>query len=94
MPARDLKGIAEAIGKQIGGGVVALVSVADGKASIVVGVSPDLTGRISAVDLVRAAAAAVGGKGGGGRPDMAQAGGPDGANADAALAAVRAALAG
>ena len=72
---------------------MALVSTAEGKASIVVGVSPDLTGRFSAVDLVRAASAAVGGKGGGGRPDMAQAGGPDGAAADAALAAVRGALA-
>ncbi|MBN8875701.1 MAG: alanine--tRNA ligase [Rhodospirillales bacterium] len=90
---RDLKGLADAIGKQIESGVVALVSTADGKASIVVGVSPDLTGRFSAVDLVRAAAAAVGGKGGGGRPDLAQAGGPDAAQADAALAAVRAALA-
>ena len=92
MPARDLKGLADAIGKQQESGVVALVSTAEGKASIVVGVSPDLTGRFSAVDLVRAASAAVGGKGGGGRPDLAQAGGPDGAKADAALAAVRAAL--
>ena len=74
-------------------GVVALVSTAEGKASIVVGVSPDLTGRFNAVELVRAASAAVGGKGGGGRPDMAQAGGPDGARRDAALAAVRGALA-
>ncbi len=89
---RDLKGLAEAIGKQMESGVVALVSTAEGKASIVVGVSADLTGRISAVELVRAAAAAVGGKGGGGRPDMAQAGGPDGTKADEALAAVRAAL--
>ena len=94
VPARDLKGIAEAITKQIGDGVVALVSTAEGKASVVVGVSPALTGRFSAVDLVRAAAAAVGGKGGGGRPDMAQAGGPDGARADEALAAVRAVLGG
>ena len=94
VPARDLKGLAETIGKQMGGGVVALVSTAEGKASIVVGVSPDLTGRFNAVDLVRAAAAAVGGKGGGGRPDLAQAGGPDGGRAEAALAAVRAALAG
>jgi alanyl-tRNA synthetase len=94
VPARDLKGIAEAIGKQIGGGVVALVSVNEGKASVVVGVSPDLTSRFSAVDLVRAASAAVGGKGGGGRPDMAQAGGPDGTRAEAALAAVRAAIGG
>ena len=78
VPARDLKGLADAIGKQQGSGVVALVSTAEGKASIVVAVSADLTGRISAVDLVRAASAAVGGKGGGGRPDLAQAGGPDG----------------
>ena len=94
VPARDLKGLAETIGKQIGGGVVALVSTAEGKASVVVGVAPELTPRFSAIDLVRAAAAAVGGKSGGGRPDLAQAGGPDGAAADAALAAVRAALAG
>jgi alanyl-tRNA synthetase len=94
VPARDLKGIAETIGKQMGDGVVALVSTAEGKASIVVSVSPELTGRFNAVDLVRAAAAAVGGKGGGGRPDMAQAGGPDAAQADAALTAVRAALGG
>jgi alanyl-tRNA synthetase len=92
VPAKDLKGLADAIGKQQGSGVVALVSTADGKASIVVAVSPDLTGRISAVDLVRAASAAMGGKGGGGRPDLAQAGGPDGTRADEALAAVRAAL--
>ena len=92
VPAKDLKGLADAIGKQQGSGVVALVSTAEGKASIVVAVSADLTGRISAVDLVRAAAAAVGGKGGGGRPDLAQAGGPDGDKADEALAAVRAAL--
>ena len=94
VPARELKTIAEAIGKQIGEGVVALVSTADGKASVVVGVSPGLTDRVSAVELVRVAAAAVGGKGGGGRPDMAQAGGPDGGRADAALEAVRGALAG
>jgi alanyl-tRNA synthetase len=89
VPARELKGLAEAILKQMEGGVVALVSSAEGKASIVVGVSPDLTGRFSAVDLVRAASAAVGGKGGGGRPDMAQAGGPDGELADDALDAIR-----
>ena len=93
IPARDLKGLADAIGKQLGTGVVALVSTAEGKASIVVGVSQDLTGRFNAVELVRAASVAVGGKGGGGRPDMAQAGGPDGARADDALAAVRGALA-
>jgi len=93
VPARDLKGLADAILKQLGSGVVALVSTAEGKASIVVGVSADMTGKISAVDLVRAAAAAVGGKGGGGRPDMAQAGGPDAGQADAALDAIRAVLA-
>ncbi len=92
VPARDLKGLADAIAKQQGSGVVALVSTAEGKASIVVAVSPDLTGRISAVDFVRAGAAAVSGKGGGGRPDLAQAGGPDAAKADDALAAIRAAL--
>jgi alanyl-tRNA synthetase len=78
----------------MGSGVVAIVGVtAEGKAGIVVGVTPDLTARFSAVDLVRAGAEALGGKGGGGRPDMAQAGGPDGSKADAALAAVEAALA-
>jgi alanyl-tRNA synthetase len=89
----DLKSLADTILKSIGPGVVALVSTADGKASIVVGVSNDLTATHNAVTLVRAAAEAVGGKGGGGRPDMAQAGGPDAAQADAALDAVRAALA-
>jgi alanyl-tRNA synthetase len=92
VPAKDLKGLADAILKQQENGVVALVSTAEGKASIVVAVSSDLTGRINAVDLVRAASAAVGGKGGGGRPDLAQAGGPQGDRADEALAAVRAAL--
>ncbi len=89
IPPKDLKGVAEAIGAGMGSGVVAVVSTADGKASIVVRVSEDLTARLSAVDLVRAASAAVGGKGGGGRPDLAQAGGPDGAHADAALDAIR-----
>ena len=93
VPARELKSLADAISKQLGSGVVALVSTAEGKASIVVGVSQDLTGRFNAVELVRAASTAVGGKGGGGRPDMAQAGGPDGTRADDALAAVRGALA-
>jgi alanyl-tRNA synthetase len=94
VPAKDLKALADAILKQMEEGVVALVSTADGKASIVVGVSPALTGKINAVELVRVAAAAVGGKGGGGRPDLAQAGGPDAAQADAALDAIRAAIAG
>jgi alanyl-tRNA synthetase len=73
--------------------VVAIVGVTDdGKAGLVVGVTPDLTSRFSAVDLVRKGAEALGGKGGGGRPDMAQAGGPDGSKADAALAAIAQAL--
>jgi alanyl-tRNA synthetase len=93
MPAKDLKGLADDLKKQIGSGVVALISVADGKASVVVGVTDDLMGRISAVDLVRAGSMALGGKGGGGRPDMAQAGGPDGARADEALKAIEDALA-
>ncbi|MCC7281660.1 MAG: alanine--tRNA ligase [Acetobacteraceae bacterium] len=93
VPARDLKGLADELRRAQGGGVVALVSTEGGKASIVVSVAEELTARLSAVDLVKAAASAVGGKGGGGRPDMAQAGGPDAANAEAALAAVRAAIA-
>ena len=92
MPAKDLKGLADDLKGQVGSGVVALVSVTDGKASLVVGVTDDLTDRVSAIDLVRAGAAAVGGKGGGGRPDMAQAGGPDGAQGAAALAAIETAL--
>ena len=72
---------------------MALVARADGKASIVVGVTDDLAGRFNAVDLVRLGAEALGGKGGGGRPDMAQAGGPDAARAEAALAAVERAVA-
>jgi alanyl-tRNA synthetase len=93
VPPRELRALADAVLKTIGGGVAALVSTAEGKASIVVGVSPDLAGRVNAVTLVRAAAEAVGGKGGGGKPELAQAGGPDAANAGAALDAVRAALA-
>ena len=89
---KELKGLADDIKAQIKSGVVALVAVADGKASLVVGVTEDLTGTISAVDLVRAGSAVVGGKGGGGRADMAQAGGPDGDKAQAALDAIEAAL--
>ncbi len=94
IPARDLKGVAEAILKGGTADVAALVSTAEGKASIVVGLGEAARGRADAVALVRAASAAAGGKGGGGRPEMAQAGGPDAALADAALEAVRAALAG
>src|SRR6202042_1771951 len=90
---KDLKSLVDDGKKQIGSGVVAIVGVTeDGKAGIVVGVPADLTGRFNAVELVRKGAEALGGKGGGERPDMAQAGGPDGAKADAALAAIEAAL--
>jgi alanyl-tRNA synthetase len=90
---KDLRSLADEGKKQVGSGVVAIVGVSpDGKAGIVVGVTPDLTARFSAVDLVKKGAEVLGGKGGGGRPDMAQAGGPDGAKADAALAAIAAAL--
>ncbi|MEN3376217.1 MAG: alanyl-tRNA synthetase [Hyphomicrobiales bacterium] len=90
---KDLKSLADEGKKQLGSGIVALVGVTDeGKAGIVVGVTNDLTARFNAVDLVKKGAEALGGKGGGGRPDMAQAGGPDGAKAEAALAAVEAAL--
>jgi alanyl-tRNA synthetase len=90
---KDLKSLADAGKKQIKSGVVAFIAVNDeGKAGVVVGVTDDLTKRFNAVELVKQAAEALGGKGGGGRPDMAQAGGPDGANADAALAAIEAAI--
>jgi alanyl-tRNA synthetase len=93
MPGKELKGLAEAILKGGAADVVALVSSAEGKASIVVGVGEVAKGRADAVALVRAASVAVGGKGGGGRPDMAQAGGPDGDKTEEALAAVKIALA-
>ncbi len=92
VPAKELKGLVDDIKKQIGSGVVAVVSNTDGKASLVVGVTDDLTAKMDAVALVRAGSEAVGGKGGGGRPDMAQAGGPDGSKAAQALAAIKAAV--
>jgi alanyl-tRNA synthetase len=92
---KELKSLADEGKKQLGSGVVALVAQSeDGKGSIVVGVTADLTARYSAVDLVRKASEVLGGKGGGGKPDMAQAGGPDGAKAGDALKAIEAALAG
>jgi alanyl-tRNA synthetase len=94
VPAKDLKGMADEIKKQIGSGVIALASVADGKASLVVAVTEDLTARFSAVDLVRVGSEALGGKGGGGRPDMAQAGGPDGGAVATAIEKIEQALAG
>jgi alanyl-tRNA synthetase len=91
---KDLKSLADEAKATLGSGVVAIAASADGKASLVVAVTPDLVGRFNAVDLVRIGAAALGGKGGGGRPDMAQAGGPEGAKTAEALAAVEGALAG
>jgi alanyl-tRNA synthetase len=93
VPAKELKGMADAMKKQIGSGVVALVARDQGRASLVVGVTADLTDRVSAVDLVKAGSQALGGQGGGGRPDMAQSGGPDAGRAEAALAAIEQALA-
>ncbi|MFN4012107.1 MAG: alanine--tRNA ligase [Pannonibacter sp.] len=91
---KDLKGLADESMAQVGSGVVVLISRAeDGKAAIVTAVAKDLTDRLSAVDLVRIGSEAMGGKGGGGRPDMAQAGGPDGSQADAAVGAIEAHLA-
>jgi alanyl-tRNA synthetase len=90
---RDLKSLADDGKKSLGSGVVTFVGIGeDGKASVVVAVTDDLTARLSAVELVRKASAALGGQGGGGRPDMAQAGGPDGTKAEAALQAVSQAL--
>ena len=90
---KDLKPLADEGKKSLGSGVVVFVGAGeDGKASVVVAVTDDLTKRFSAVDLVRAASAALGGQGGGGRPDMAQAGGPDATKAAEAIAAVKAAM--
>ncbi len=94
VPGKDLKGMADEFKKKLGSGVVALIGVEDGKASAVVGVTEDLSRTLSAVELVKAGVAALGGKGGGGRPDMAQGGGPDAAKASEALKAIEAALAG
>ncbi|GAA0626783.1 MULTISPECIES: alanine--tRNA ligase [Thalassospira] len=94
IPAKELKGMVDELRDQMGSGIVALVSGDGGKASIVVGLTADLTDKYSAVDLVRIGVEKLGGKGGGGRPDMAQGGGSDPAQADAALAAIEAHIAG
>jgi alanyl-tRNA synthetase len=92
---KDLRSLADEGKKRLGSGVVAIVGVTEeGKAGVVVGVTADLTSRFSAIDLVRKGAEALGGKGGGGRADMAQAGGPDGSKAEAALKAIEGALGG
>jgi len=93
MPAGDLKPLADDLKSKLGSGVIALVAVNEGKASLVVAVTDDLTKKFSAVDLVKIGAEALGGKGGGGRADMAQAGGPDGARAGDAVKAIESKLA-
>jgi alanyl-tRNA synthetase len=90
--AKGLRGAVDEAKQRIGSGVAMLVAVNDGRASVAIGVTADLTARLNAVDLTRAAVAALGGQGGGGRADMAQGGGPDGAKATEAIAAVRAAI--
>ena len=92
LPPKELRGAADAIKKEVGQGVVALVAVNDGKAALVVTVSDDLKDQVNAVGLLRAGVAAVGGKGGGGRPDFAQGGGPDGSRAGEAIKAIERAL--
>jgi alanyl-tRNA synthetase len=92
-PAKDLKPMADDLKSKLGSGIVALIATNEGKASIVVGVTDDLTSRVSAVELVRVGAEAMGGKGGGGRPDMAQAGGPNADAANDAVTAIEKALA-
>ncbi len=91
---KDLRALIDEAKAQMKSGIAVFIGVNDGKAAVAVGVTEDLVGTHSAVDLVRVASAEVGGKGGGGRPDMAQAGGPDGSRAEAALDAVRAVLKG
>jgi alanyl-tRNA synthetase len=89
---KELRGLANDAKVRIGSGVVTLLTVNDGRASILIGVTDDLISRFSAVDLVRVGVEALGGQGGGGKPDMAQGGGPDGAKSNDAIAAVRAAI--
>jgi len=93
LDAKELRGLLDQEKQRMGSGVAAIVVVNEGKASIAAAVTDDLTGKVSAVDLVRAGVEALGGKGGGGRPDMAQGGGPDGGKAAEAIAAVKAVLA-
>lgn len=89
---KDLRALVDEAKSKLGSGIAVFVGVNEGKAAVAIGVSKDLVEQYSAVELVKVAAAEVGGKGGGGRPDMAQAGGPDGSKAEAALEAVRAVL--
>src|SRR5207244_12687588 len=89
---KELRSTVDTMKQRVGSGVAALVAVNDGRASVAVGVTDDLAGQVSAVDLVKAAVTALGGQGGGGRPDMAQGGGPDGSKAKEALETIKDAL--
>jgi len=91
---KDLPALIDELKARIGSGAVLIVADTGGKAAVAAGVTADLTARLSAVDLVKAAAEALGGKGGGGRPDMAQAGGADASKADAAIRAAEAVIGG
>jgi alanyl-tRNA synthetase len=86
---KGLRAAVDTMKQRVGSGIAALVAVNEGRASVAVGVTDDLSGEISAVDLVKVAVSTLGGQGGGGRPDMAQGGGPDGAKAKEAMAAVK-----
>jgi alanyl-tRNA synthetase len=89
---KGLRAEVDSMKQRLGSGIAALIAVNDGRASVAVGVTADLSEQVSAVDLVKAAVATLGGQGGGGRPDMALGGGPDGAKAPDAIAAVKDAL--
>src|SRR5207302_8100625 len=89
---KELRSTVDTMKQRVGSGVAALVAVNDGRASVAVGITDDLARILSAVDFVKIAVATLGGQGGGGRPDMAQGGGPDGSKAKEALDAVRSAL--
>lgn len=91
---KDLPPLIDEMKAEMGSAAILLIADTGGKAAVAAGVTPDLTDRVSAVDLVRAAVAELGGKGGGGRPDMAQGGGKDSANAEAAIAAAEQVLKG
>lgn len=93
LDAKELRGLLDQAKQRMGSGIAVIVAVNEGRASIAAAVTDDLTGRFSAVDLVRAGVEALGGKGGGGRPDMAQGGGPDGSRAADAIAAAKGVLA-
>ncbi|MDE0047305.1 MAG: DHHA1 domain-containing protein, partial [bacterium] len=94
VPGRELRSMADGIKQQIGSGIVVLVATDNGKAAIVTGVTDDLTGRFNAIDLVKAGVEVLGGKGGGGRADMAQGGGPDASRATEALRSIEQVIAG